>query len=123
MPWVTHMNNGSYMLVYEGCLMSSNCDIFHKESADGTNWHDDLGQSIPTQHCGPSVISLTDGRVVVTSCANTISYSEDYGATWKSNDPAFSSGHWPGIYEIKPGEVAAVSDDGSRVRFGIVSQR
>ncbi len=123
MPVAARMTNGKYMLVYEACLMSPNCAVHYKISEDGSRWGNDLGNAIPDQNCGPWIASLTDGRLVVTSCSNKISYSEDFGATWKDSEAAFPSGAWPAIYEIKSGEVAAVVGDSSRIRIGTVTPR
>lgn len=131
MAGVTRMTNGQYFFTYEVCG-TQGCAVFYKKSADGVNWPGGIGSRIPGQVCGPFVTSLSDGRLVVTACrvsdgdhATPVSYSDDFGTSWKTNSSAFTDagefGHWPALYQIGPNEIAAVS--AHRIRFGTFNQR
>src|SRR5699024_4156616 len=72
--------------------------------------------------------STTDGRLIMTSCQNEISYSNDYGATWLKNDPAaWPIGFkysWPAIYQTGPNEVAVMnvtSGGAIQIKFGTLA--
>ena len=120
MPVVLRLKNGQYFLVFEAGG-SDNFYLHYKRSSDGLTWGSDLGTRISTkQQCGPGAVSLSDGRIVVTSCTHAVSYSSDYGKTWATNDPAFTDGIWPALYEIKPGVIAYSSTGPVRLRFGFV---
>src|SRR5690606_8008851 len=81
MPVWTKMKNGRYILVYEICG-PENCNIYYKTSDDGSAWPVGFGELIPEQAGGPYILSLNDGRLVVTSNKGNISISENYGKTW-----------------------------------------
>ncbi|WAJ71773.1 RICIN domain-containing protein [Catenovulum adriaticum] len=38
MPTITQLPNGDYVMVYEICGSTYNCDTFYKKSSDGLNW-------------------------------------------------------------------------------------
>jgi hypothetical protein len=125
MPQMVRMANGKYLLVFE-VVNSGNADVHCKISDDGVTWPDGIGAKIPCQHCGPFVMSLPNGVLLVTSCENQISFSEDYGDTWQLNDPpAWPTGYlftWPAIYQTQTNEVGVmVVTNGVRLRFGAVS--
>ncbi len=127
MSQMTRMGNGKYILVYE-VVNSGHADVHGKISADGVSWPAGLGTKIPCQHCGPFVISLPNGVLLVSSCENQISFSEDYGATWQLIDPpAWPTGYlftWPAIYQIQTNEVGVmVVSNGVRLRFGATLPR
>jgi hypothetical protein len=123
MPVVLRMTNGQYLLLFEMGGTDS-FYIHYKRSSDGVTWTSDLGTRISTtQACAPGAVVLADGRIVVTSCTRAVSYSTDYGTTWKSNDPAFTDGIWPALYEIGPGEIAYATNGPPRLRFGLVKAR
>ena len=123
MPVVVRMTNGQYLLVFEAGG-TDNFYLHYKRSSDGLTWTSDLGTRISTnQQCGPAAVALADGRVVVTSCTRAVSYSTDFGNTWKSNDPAFTDGIWPALYETAPGEIVYASSSPARLRFGLVKAR
>ena len=124
MPVVTRMTNGRYIAVYE-VIGDNNGQVHKKVSPDGVTWPAGLGTSVPDQHAGPWVASLHDGRLVVTSCDNQLSYSDDFGATWHLTDPAWDLGgvlDWPAIYEVLPGQLASmVTFQGVQLRWGQIS--
>ncbi len=66
--------------------------------------------------------SLLDGRLVVTTCANQISYSDDFGTTWTRTAPAWDIGFalsWPAIYQTGPHEIAVMNTyRGINIHFG-----
>ncbi len=125
MPVMTRMADGRYILAFEVCGAGPDCDVAYQISGDGRHWPDGLGTGIPDQRCGPSIVSTRDGLLLITSCQNEVSYSDDGGASWMTNDPAawpIGFKHsWPAIYQTGPDEVAVVNggDDGAlKIRFG-----
>lgn len=127
MSQMTRMANGEYLLVYE-IFNSGRADVHCKFSADGINWPAGLGTRIPCQHCGPFVTSLSNGLVLVSSCENEVSFSEDFGRTWQRIEPpAWQVGYahtWPAIYQTRSNEVAVMAvTNGVRLRFGTLLPR
>jgi hypothetical protein len=125
MPVVTRMKNGDYIAVYE-VVGIGDADVYFKTSPDGASWPPGIGTPIAHQHAGPWVTSLQSGRLMVTSCENQISYSDDYGKTWLlASPPAVPFGHvfsWPAIYEIAPGQLAVMTSyRGVQIRWGTVN--
>jgi hypothetical protein len=88
MPVVTWLPDGHYYAVYE-VVGIGNADVYGKSSLDGITWPPGIGTPIPDQHAGPFVATLSDGRLVVSSCSNRISVSDDAGATWHLTIAAF----------------------------------
>ena len=122
MPVLAHLKNGQYMAVYE-VVGVGDADVYFKTSRDGVTWPPGLGVRIPCQHAGPWVMALTSGRLVVTSCSNQISYSDDDGATWLlATPPAWPIGHaltWPAVYQTAPDTLAAMNTHhGVNIRWG-----
>lgn len=127
MSQMVRLANGKYFLVYE-VVNSGNADVYRKTSDDGITWPSGLGSKIPCQHCGPFVMSLPNGVLLVSSCENQISFSEDFGATWQLNDPpAWPGGFvwtWPAIYLTQTNEVGVMAvTNGVKLRFGQLSPR
>jgi len=126
MPVVTQMQDGRYIEVSE-IVGRGHADVYCKLSPDGLIWPPGLGTAIPDHHAGPWVASLTDGRLVVTSCANQISYSDDCGTTWTRAAPAWDIGFvlsWPAIYQTGPNEIAVMNTyRGINIRFGAYQPR
>ncbi len=131
MAGVIRMTNGQYLFTFEVCG-TQGCATYNKKSSNGIDWPSGIGTRIPGHVCGPFVMSLADGRVVVSSCRiadgnNTtpISYSTDFGNTWKSNAQAFGDagefGEWPALYQISATEIITVN--GARIRFGSVANQ
>lgn len=125
MSQMARMANGKYILVYE-IVNSGNADVHYKISDNGVTWPTGLGTRIPCHHCGPFIVSLTNGLLLVSSCENQVSFSEDYGETWQKIDPpAWDLGYyfsWPAIYQTRSNEIAVmVVTNGVRLRFGTVS--
>jgi hypothetical protein len=127
MSQMARLSDGRYLLVYE-VVGVGNGDVHFKLSEDGIHWPEGLGVAIPGQHCGPFVTVLPDGRIVVTSCGNQLSVSEDSGVSWRGIDPPpwalgfkFS---WPAIYVTGTNEFGVmVSDRGVRLRVGVLGKR
>lgn len=124
MPVLARLKNGQYCAVYE-VVGVGNADVFFKTSRDGVTWPPGLGVPIPCQHAGPWITSLTDGRLVVTSCENQISYSDDLGATWRlATPPAWPICHavtWPALYQTAPNRIAAMAIyHGVKIRWGAI---
>lgn len=127
MSQMARMANGKYILVYE-VVNSGNADVHYKISDDGVNWPAGLGTRIPCQHCGPFVLSLPNGLLLVTSCENEVSFSEDFGATWQKLDPpAWPGGFvwtWPAIYFVPTNELAVMAvTNGVKLKFGTLAPR
>lgn len=127
MSQMTRMVNGEYLLVYE-VVNLGRADVHAKISSNGVDWPTGLGTRVPGQHCGPFVTSLQNGLVLITSCENEVSYSEDYGRTWQRIEPpAWPVGYaftWPAIYQTASNEVAVmVVTNGVRIRFGTLLPR
>jgi len=122
MPVVAWMRNGQYIEVSE-IVGKDNAAVFFKISPDGVHWPSGLGTPIALQHAGPYVSSLSDGRVVVSSCSNEISVSDDYGQTWQwAAPPAWDIGFtlsFPAIHQTGPQEIAVMNThNGVKIRFG-----
>lgn len=127
MSQMTRLASGEYLLVYE-VVNLGRADVYRKFSPDGVTWPEGLGTRVPCQHCGPFVATLANGLVLVSSCENQVSFSEDHGRTWQKIDPpAWNLGHtfsWPAIYQTGPDEVAVLAvNPGVRLRFGRLRPR
>lgn len=122
MPVCTKMKNGAYILVYEVCG-TKGCNIYQKESSDGIEWRTGIGTPIPDQAGAPFVLSMSDGRLIVTSNKGNISLSHNYGQTWypvtrpwrflKSYDEDWQQALWPSLYQFgrnKIGVTAALNE-------------
>ncbi|WP_254639317.1 family 16 glycoside hydrolase [Cohnella sp. GbtcB17] len=129
MPVWTKMTNGQYIVSYEVCG-TQNCRIFTKKSADGTTWASGIGTMVSTnQQGGPYLLSLADGRLVLTSNSNVLSLSNDFGNTWYNNDvPAFGNTLWGALYQTGTNEIAmidsvdrSVGGHNIQVRFGALT--
>lgn len=128
MPVMTRMGDGRFMLVFEICGLGPDCEVSYSISSDGTTWPSGLGTGIRYQRCGPFVRATTDTRLVITSCQNEVSYSNDYGATWLKNDPAAwpigFSHSWPAIYQTGPNEIGVINVTAGgaiQIRFGTLA--
>lgn len=110
MPVWTKMANGQYIVAFEVCG-TQNCEIFTKKSTDGKTWSSGIGTKVSTnQHGGPYILSLSDGRLVLSSNSNVLSLSNDYGATWYNNDTsAFGNSWWGALYQTGPNEIVMVN--------------
>jgi hypothetical protein len=113
MPVWTKMNDGRYIVVFELCGTDS-CNVRYKISNDAVTWSSGVGNPIPGQNGGPYIASLQDGRLVVTSNSNLISFSNDYGATWYQNDSVAWNGSypaylWSSVYQTGSSEIAVVT--------------
>lgn len=125
MSQMTRMADGRYLLVYE-LVGVGNADVYSKTSADGVTWPGGLGTPIPCHHCAPFVTSLPDGRLLITSCENQVSVSDDFAVSWqKVNPPAWDLGFahtWPAVYGIRTNEVGVMLVSPSlKLRFGALS--
>jgi hypothetical protein len=139
MPVWTKMKNGQYIAVYEVCGPEK-CNVYYKTSKDGITWPVGLGTIIPNQTGGPYILSLDDGRLVVTSNKANISVSDDYGETWHTTAPAWEHKKsfaedwvqtiWNALYQTGPDEIGTISSveraEGGhniQVRFGKLNKR
>ncbi|NQX61586.1 family 16 glycoside hydrolase [Paenibacillus qinlingensis] len=108
MPVWQKMNNGQYMVTFEVCGTQS-CNVFIKKSSDGKTWASGIGTQVPSQQGGPYLLSLTDGRILLTSNANVLSISNDYGNSWYTNDTtAFGNSFWSAMYQTTSNEIAFI---------------
>jgi len=125
MPQICQMATGNYILVYE-IVGIGNADVYYNLSSDGMTWPATLGTHIPCQHAGPFIAALPDGRLLVTSCENQVSFSDDFGATWQKIDPPpWKFGFnldWGAIYLVQSNQVAVwVARNGLWSAFGELS--
>ena len=133
MPVVTKMADGRYLVVFE-MVGSHHADVFSKTSGDGKTWGSGIGTPIPGQTGGPYVVSLTDGKLALTSNTGNVSFSDDLGASWRLNDPpAWGNGTiktywWLSVYQTGPEEIGVVASvprasggTDVRIKFGIFS--
>jgi hypothetical protein len=117
MPVVTSMANGKFIAVYE-VVGVGDADVFCKISDDGEHWPAGLGNPVEGQHAGPWVTSLSNGELLLTSCANIFSSSRDFGATWQPvGPPPWNVGAgkvftWPAIYETGTNQIAVIISHG-----------
>lgn len=135
MPVLTRLKDGRYLAVYE-VVGIGDAQVHVKFSDNGLDWPEGLGTTVPWHRAGPYVIALTDGRLLLTSCSNRISWSDDDGQTWTLADergwvperePERTWLTWPALYELAPGEVL-LSTSGMRqrpyeLRFGSIQPR
>ncbi|HEX7653249.1 MAG TPA: sialidase family protein, partial [Verrucomicrobiae bacterium] len=130
MPVATRLADGRFMAVFE-VVGKNEAKVFCKISPDGQTWAPGLGLVVPAQIGGPYVVALTNHWLAVTSNSGNVSLSEDYGATWRTNDPPVwgqgQVGHywWLSIYQTGPEEIAVIGScprliggTDIRIRFG-----
>lgn len=118
MPVCTQMKNGTYIVVYEVCG-TKGCNIYQKSSNNGKDWTPGLGKEIPDQTGAPFVLSLTDGRLVLTSNRGNISLSDNFGENWQLQDRPWKftkpyeqdwqQGLWPSIYQFGPDKIGVTA--------------
>ena len=138
MPVWSKMKNGEFILVYEICG-TEGCAVYYKNSPDGFQWPSGFGKLLwGFQNGGPFLLSLSDGRLVVTSNTGYISISPDYGKNWNNTavpwkqkvlySVDWTQNIWSSLYQFGPKEIAIVSSikrDGGghniQLRFGTVS--
>ena len=128
MPVVTRMSNGKFIAVYE-VVGVGDADVFCKISEDGEHWPAGLGNRIAGHNAGPWITSLADGELLLTSCANQLSRSRDFGTTWNFVEPppwnvgAGKVFSWPAIYETATNQIAVmISRRGVQMRLGVRAQ-
>jgi len=113
------------------------CNAYVKTASSLTSFYTGMGSRIPFQTGAPYVLSLTDGRLVVTSNTHEISISRDYGASFFLNDTnpwgplATDDNLWPAIVQTASGEIGVVTSAGRtpafnaghniRIKFGTFS--
>jgi hypothetical protein len=127
MPVWTQMKDGRYIAVFEVCA-TQGCNVFYKIFEDGTTWPKGIGTQIPDQLGGPYILSLSDGRLIITSNKSNISVSNDFGKSWQKIESAWSRTLWPSLYQTGPNEVAAVNSvfresggNNIQIRFGKIN--
>jgi hypothetical protein len=112
---VARMSDGRWLMVYE--VVGLGRGIVHfKISPDGISWPPGLGTPISNHEAAPYVVVLKKGQILLTSCSNTLSISEDNAKTWHSlEESPWKAGFkytWPALYEINQDTVAATISDG-----------
>lgn len=127
MPVMARLPHAGYVLAFEICGRGPDCDVSYQRSADGTTWLPGLGTPVAHQRCGPSILATSGGRLLLTSCQNEVSYSDDGGTHWSKAEPAWPTGFrysWPALYQTGPHEVAIMNggNDGAiQIRFGTLA--
>lgn len=135
MPVITKMANGQFLVVFE-VVGAHHADIFCKTSPDGKTWTSGIGNAIPGQTGGPYVVALSDQRLAVTSNTGNVSLSDDFGGSWRLNDPpAWGDGMvgkywWQSVYQTGPEEIGVVASvprqsggTDVRIKFGALAPR
>jgi hypothetical protein len=130
MPVVIRLRQGTYLAAYE-VVGPLGAPAYLKESADGVSWPEGLGRPVEGHQSGPFVLELDDGRILLTSCTNRISWSGDGGKTWTMAQargwaparlPDSTWLTWPALYDLGESEILlSTSSLGSRpyeLRFG-----
>lgn len=127
MPVWTQMKDGRYIVVFEVCA-TQGCNVFYKISEDGITWSNGIGIQIPDQLGGPYILSLSDGRLIVTSNKSNISLSNDFGKSWHKIEAAWPRTLWPSLYQTGKNEVAAMNSvfrksggNNIQIRFGKIN--
>ena len=136
MPVWTKMTNGKYIMVYEICGPLA-CNVYYKISSDGKSWPEGIGTAIPEQNGGPYILSLSDGRLIVTSNAGNISISDDFGSNWHTTSKPWEHKKpfsedwtqtvWSSMYEVGDNEIVIlttiqreIGGHNIQMRFGTV---
>jgi len=112
---VARLSDGRFILVYE-IVGIGRGQVHFKLSPDGITWPTGLGTPIPGHEAAPYVTVLANGNILLTSCSNILSTSNDAGTTWhtaKSPLPGGFKYTWPALYEIAPDQVAVSLSSGS----------
>lgn len=113
---VSRLPDGQFLLVYEVVGLGRG-RVHAKTSAEGEQWPPGLGSPIAGHEAAPYVVTLSDGRLLLTSCQNTLSLSRDAGRSWEAVGrepwPVEFRYTWPALYEVGPGEVLAVRSEGA----------
>lgn len=129
MPVWDRLNDGRYMVVYEICGPEK-CNVYYKISPDGIRWPVGLGTLIPDQLGGPYLLSMTDGRLVVSSNSSHISVSNDSGKSWQRITDAWPKMLWSSLYEPAPNQLIVMNSveragggHNVQIRFGQLSHR
>ncbi|WP_420149460.1 sialidase family protein [Spirosoma sp.] len=128
MPVWDRLKDGRYMVVYEICGPEK-CNVYYKISADGVQWPVGLGTLIPDQLGGPYLLSMTDGRLVVSSNSSHISVSSDSGKSWQRITDAWPKMLWSSLYEPAPNQIIVMNSversgggHNVQIRFGQLSR-
>ncbi len=108
MPVWTKMKNNQYIVVYEICGPEK-CEVYYKTSNDGITWPVGFGTLIPEQLGGPYILSLEDGRLVVSSNSSQISMSSDFGKSWEKVEAAWPESLWSSLYQTGLHEICAMN--------------
>jgi hypothetical protein len=109
MPVWDRMKDGKYIVVYEVCG-THGCNVYNKISSDGITWAPGIGKAIVGQYGGPYIVSLANGRLLVTSNSGHLSCSSDYGKSWSLLEkPAFPNHWWASVYQTNENEIALLN--------------
>lgn len=127
MPVWDRLKDGRYMVVYEICGPEK-CNVYYKISPDAVQWPVGLGSLIPDQLGGPYLLSLTDGRLVVSSNSGHVSVSSDLGQSWQTVTDAWPKLLWSSTYQSAPNQIILMNSvertgggHNVQIRFGQLS--
>ncbi len=129
MPVFTKMGDGRFIVVFENGV-DNGYKVHYKISPDGKTWEEGLGVAIPDQLGGPYITKLSNDRLLLISNQCNVSYSDDNGETWVTNDPppwtgVFPDYCWASCYQTGKNEIVVIGsaprkEDGHKIqlRFG-----
>jgi hypothetical protein len=132
MPVFTQMSNGQFIVVFEDGYHDG-YNVHYKISHDGKTWDAGLGTAIPDQLGAPYITRLSNGRLLIISNLLNVSYSDDNGVSWITNQPApwmgsFPDYCWASCYQTGENEIAVMGSaprpEGGhavRIRFGTLN--
>lgn len=117
MPVVTQLENGKWMMVYEGVGISNPLTSFYKLSDDPLNWDsNDIGKAL-WRGGSPYVITLADGRVAAMTGDTGILINSEKDATgeWVMYNSGAPTGFNRCFFQLSSGELLIA---GSTSAFG-----
>ena len=120
MPIVTQLNNGQWMMVYEGVGMSSPIKSFYKIADNPYDWNpENDGEILPgingTYGGSPYVYTLSDGRVVAGTGSLSevfINTKEDGTGAWISYTTDAPAGYNRSYLQLSTGEFLICGTEG-----------
>ncbi len=112
MPVFAQMGDGRFIVVFEDGV-DDDYNVHYKTSLDGKTWDEGLGTAIPGQVGGPYITTLSNNRLLVISNSCNVSYSDNNGETWITNQEppwtgSFPDYCWASCYQTGKNEIAVM---------------